>query len=128
MHALRMLWTHGLPSSSSSRWQERPHLPPSCMPRQLGGASRPSVIERLERLVGRLRRGRYLSEDAPSFAQMVKSAEKRLFRAIVTNQSHVLHHALEPTTLSYHGRTLGTFWPVSCTLTSTVPNSLRLRL
>src|SRR6218665_3022869 len=94
MHALRMLWTHGLPSSSSSRWPERPPLPPSCMPRQLGGASRPSVIERLERLMGRLRRRRYLSEDAPSFAQMVKSAEKWMFEAIVTNPGHVLHHSL----------------------------------
>ena len=44
--------------------------------------------------VNKDRRGRYLSEDAHSFAKMVESAERRLLRAIVTNPSHVLHHAL----------------------------------
>src|SRR6218665_2259108 len=34
------------PSSSSKRWPERPHFPPSCTPRQRGGTSRPSAIER----------------------------------------------------------------------------------
>src|SRR6218665_994243 len=79
--------------------------------------------ERLECLVGRLQRGGISQWTPPSFVQMVESAEKRLFRAIVTNPSHLLHHALpkksppsttcalEPTTLSYRGRTLGTFWP-----------------
>ena len=102
----------------------------------------PTVLSAIEAGApgGEAAEGRYLSVDASSFVQMVESAEKRLFRAIVTNPSHLLQHALpeksppsttcalEPTTLSYRGRTLGTFWPISCTLTSTVPNSLRLRL
>ena len=36
----------GSPSFSSRRWPERPLLPPSCTPHQLGGASGPSAIER----------------------------------------------------------------------------------
>src|SRR6218665_4022753 len=73
----------------------RATTPPSCTPRQRGGTSRPSAIERNAKAPGgEAAEGRYLSEDAPSFAKMVESAEKRLFRAIVTNLSHVLHHAL----------------------------------
>src|SRR6218665_885726 len=36
--------------------------------------------------------------------------------------------ALEPTNFSCRGRTLGTSWPASCTLISTVPNILSPRL
>jgi len=44
---------------------------------------------------GGCRGGGYLLEDAPSFAQMEESAEKRLnIKAIVTNQGHVQYHSL----------------------------------
>src|SRR6218665_1198069 len=80
----------GYPSSSSKRWPERPHLPSSYRHRQLGGASRPSVIERGWSAWWGGSGGGGMSQRA----QMVESAEKRLFRAIVTNPSHVLHHTL----------------------------------
>jgi len=79
----------GSPSGNSRRWPERPPLPPVCW-----GFTTIRDRVRLERLVRRLRRAGYLSENAPSFAKMVESAEKRLFRAIVTNPGHVLHHSL----------------------------------
>lgn len=34
------------------------------------------------------------SEDVPSFAQTVESADKQLFRAIVTIPGHAPHHSL----------------------------------
>ena len=51
-------------------------------------------------IYGEAAEGRYLSEDVPSFAQLVESAEKRLFRIIVTIPGHVLHHALPKDNMS----------------------------
>ena len=50
--------------------------------------------DRLERMVGRLRRCGYLPESVPSFAEMASKAEKSLFRSITSNPGHVLSRFL----------------------------------
>ena len=50
--------------------------------------------DRLERMVGRLRRCGYHPESAPSFAEMASKADKSLFRSITSNPGHVLSRFL----------------------------------
>src|SRR6218665_2039143 len=97
IHALRMLRTHGL------------------QPPQLQEVARMTTVasllyvspawwgfsftsaqdrDRLERMVGRLRRCGYLPESAPSFAEMASKADKSLFRSITSNPGHVLSRFL----------------------------------
>ena len=90
-----MLWTHGVPQQQLQEMARATTIASLLytLPAWWGFMTI-CDRERLERLVRRLRRVGYLSEDASSFAQMVESAQKQLFRAIVTNPSHVLHHSL----------------------------------
>jgi len=95
IHALRMLRTHELPQQQLQEVARATTLASLLYASPaLWGFTTIRDRERLERLVERLLRGRYLSEDAPSLRKWSSLAEKRLFRAIVTNRSHVLHHAL----------------------------------
>src|SRR6218665_3383563 len=50
--------------------------------------------DRLERMVGRLRRCGFLPESAPSLFEMASKAEKSLFRSITSNPGHVLSRFL----------------------------------
>src|SRR6218665_2601730 len=73
--------------------------------------------ERLERLVNKLRKGRYLHQDLPPLYALVAEADSLLFSAIETRADHVLSHLLPPerkpntpsdpehTNMCYHTRT-----------------------
>src|SRR5688572_21759581 len=51
---------------------------------------------RLQALLRRLVRLRYLPENYPSFEQLCQSAENRLFGAVCADPGHVLHDLLPP--------------------------------
>src|SRR6218665_2438369 len=50
--------------------------------------------ERLERLVNKLSKERYLNQDLPPLSALVAEANSRLFSAIETRADHVLSHLL----------------------------------
>jgi len=72
----------------------RPHDPyclsALCLPGVVGIHHGPRPVYRLERMVGRLRRGGYLPESAPSFAKMASKADESLFRAIIAYLTRVM--------------------------------------
>src|SRR6218665_1902647 len=50
--------------------------------------------DRLERLMGRLRRGFFLPAQDRSFGDLAAEADRKLFRAVVTGPRHVLSRLL----------------------------------
>src|SRR6218665_3133206 len=71
--------------------------------------TRPKIVERnddrLERLMGRLRRGGFLPAQAWSFGDLAAEADRKLFRAVVTDPHHVLSRLLpEVKSTSYNLR------------------------
>src|SRR6218665_2746391 len=81
IHALRILGTHGLPPvqlqevASMTTISSLLYASPASW-----GFTSAHHRDRLERLVERLRRRRYLPDGAPSFAEMATKADKSLFR------------------------------------------------
>src|SRR6218665_2834965 len=50
--------------------------------------------QRRESMVRRMIRWGFLADDAPTFESVVSAADQRLFKAITTDQCHVLHRSL----------------------------------
>ena len=60
---------------------------------------------RMERLINKLKRSGFLLESAPSSAALAGEAEQRLFRAVISDPTHVLRkHLPEVRQLSYNLR------------------------
>src|SRR6218665_2832768 len=65
-------------------------------------------ISRMERLLGRLRRGGYLPEDFPSVETLAVAADHQLFVSIASNPYHVLRRLYhEKEACGYNLRTIG---------------------
>src|SRR6218665_3505744 len=75
------------------------HLPP-------GGVSLQQKTEvRMERLINKLKRSGFLPVSAPSATALSGEADERLFRAVISDPTHVLRkHLPEVKQLSYNLR------------------------
>src|SRR6218665_3555333 len=73
------------------RLPERQRLPRCYTPHRLGGGLATAEDKsRMERLLGRLRRGGYLPADFPSVETLAVAADHQLFVSIASNPYHVL--------------------------------------
>ena len=57
---------------------------------------------RLQSVISKLNRLRYLPEDYPQFERLCLEADTRLFSAVLMNQGHVLHSLLPPKKLQQY--------------------------
>src|SRR6218665_721441 len=95
IHALRMLRSHGLGSpqlhviARSTTLASVLYASPAWW-----GFTSARDKDRLEKLIGRLQRGGFLPDDGLSFAGLAADADRRLFRSLVSNPSHVLSRHL----------------------------------
>ena len=72
------------------RLPERQRLLRCYTPHRLGGLATAEDKSRMERLLGRLRRGGYLPADFPSVETLAVPADHQLFLSIASNPYHVL--------------------------------------
>ena len=107
MYALRVLRSHGLPPSAIQQVARMTtvatlmYASPACW-----GYTQASDRARMEQLLNKLKRYGFLPSTAPTVQQMAATADDSLFRAVITNESHVLRSFLpESRSHSYNLRT-----------------------
>src|SRR6218665_1048297 len=95
IHALRIQRSHGLGSpqlhviARSTTLASMLHASPAWW-----GFTSARDKDRLEKLIGRLQRGGFLRDDGLSFADLAVEADRRLFKSLISNPSHVLSRHL----------------------------------
>src|SRR6218665_586325 len=95
MYALRVLRCHGLPPAQlhegarATTIASLMYASPSWW-----GFSSAKDRSRMERLINKLKRSGFLPESAPSAAALAGEAEQRLFRAVISDPTHVLQKHL----------------------------------
>src|SRR6218665_2654984 len=106
IHALRMLRSHGVGSPQLFEVARLTTLASMLYASPAGwGFTTAQDRDRLERLMGRLRRVFFLPAQDRSFGDLTAEADRKLFRAVVTVPRHVLSRLLpEVKSTSYNLR------------------------
>jgi len=107
MYALRVLRSHGLPPSAIQQVARMTTVATLMYASPAWwGYTQASDRARMEQLVNKLKRCGFLPTTAPTVQQMAAKADDSLFRAVITNESHVLRSFLpESRSHSYNLRT-----------------------